>query len=114
MLAGLDNEIRQIESSIKTHRPVKIKDTIGGIRQHDTDAVFRLKESLIDGTGANVAKAKEALAKHVGKLVLTPETRDGCPVYKVTGNLTFPEPEKCRMLKVARDGIGIWPPADSS
>jgi hypothetical protein len=60
-----------------------------------------------------VVRAKEALATHIGKLVLTPGTSDGCPVYKVTGNLTFPAPEKCRMLKVARDGIEPPPPAFS-
>jgi hypothetical protein len=67
---------------------------------------FRLKESLIGGTGENVTRAKEALTKHIGKLVLTPATRDGCPVYKVTGNLTLPESDKCRLQMVARDGIG--------
>jgi site-specific DNA recombinase len=112
-LKDLESEIRQIESAITSHRPVKVEDAIDEIRQHVTDAAFRLKESLIDGTDANVARAKEALAKHVGKLVLTPETRDGCPVYKVTGNLTFPAPEKCRMLKVARDGIEPPTPAFS-
>jgi hypothetical protein len=50
-LKDLESEIRQIESSIKRHGPVKIEDTIGGIRQHVTDAGFRLKESLIDDTG---------------------------------------------------------------
>jgi DNA invertase Pin-like site-specific DNA recombinase len=113
-LKELENEIRQIQSAITDHRPVNIENAVSGIRQHVTNAVLQLKESLIDGGGENVARAKEAIAKHVGKLVLTPETRDGCPVYRVAGNLSFPEPDKCRMLKVARDGIGIWPPSDSA
>ena len=58
--------------------------------------------------------AKEALAKHIGKLVLTPVQRDGRPVYKVSGNVSVqPDSEKCRMLVVARDGIEPPTPAFS-
>ena len=44
----------------------------------------------------------------------TPATRDGRPVYKVTGSITLPPDggvEKCRMQLVARDGIEPPTPA---
>lgn len=52
-----------------------------------------------------MVRAKSALAKHLGKLVLTPALRDGRPVYKVTGNVTVADDsETCRKQLVARDG----------
>ena len=58
---------------------------MGQIREHVTTAVLRLNESLAIGPDTDgVARAKAALAKHVGKLVVTPGKRDGRPVYKVT------------------------------
>ena len=60
-----------------------------------------------------VLRAKEAIIKHVGKLTLTPVVRDGRPVYSVTGNVTIPDSETCRMQLVARDGIEPPTPAFS-
>jgi hypothetical protein len=78
----------------------------GGDRNHVTKAVNGFKESLATGDDSNNgARAKEALATDVGKLVLTPGIRGGRPVHKVTGNVTLPDSEKCRMQVVARDGI---------
>ena len=57
---------------------------------------------------------KVALAKHLGKLVLTPVMRDGRPVYRVTGDVTIPDPEECRIQLVARDGIGTPTAVDCS
>ena len=54
----------------------------------------------------NIARAKTAFAKHLGKLVLTPVQRDGRYVYRVSGNISVqPDADKCRMQVVARDGI---------
>ena len=55
-----------------------------------------------------MVRAKTALAKHVGRLVLTAAVREGRPVYKVTGNISVsPDSgaEQCRKQLVARDGI---------
>ena len=60
--------------------------------------------------------AKTALAKHVGKLVLTPALRDGRPLYTVTGRITIPpdgEAGKCRKQLVDRDRIEPPTPAFS-
>jgi hypothetical protein len=59
-------------------------------------------------------RAKNALAKHVGKPVLMPVLRECRPLYKVTGKIALPtESGKCRMLEVARDGLEPPTPAFS-
>ena len=113
-LRDLGGEIKRIQKAIANYRPVKLDVALGDIREHVTKAVLGLKESLTrGGDTTGVARAKEALAKHVGKLVLTPITRDDRPVYKVTGSVTLPASEKCRMQVVARDGIEPPTPAFS-
>jgi hypothetical protein len=73
-----------------------------GIREHVTKSLMNLRETL---TAGDISRAKDALARHIGKLVLTPIIRDGRPHYQVSGNLTaVPDAEKCRMQLVARDG----------
>jgi hypothetical protein len=79
-----------------------------GLREHVTRELLQLTESLAAAGQCDLTRAKQAIAKHVGKLVLTPATRDGRPVYKVTGSITVPADgggEECRMQLVARDGI---------
>jgi hypothetical protein len=69
---------------------------IGEIKNHVTTVLLGLRESLRRGADTiNVARAKEVLAKHVGKLLLTPVVRDGHPVYKVSGNFTIPNSDGC-------------------
>ena len=76
------------------------------MREHVSKALLNLRDLL--GNPADVDRAKAALAKHVGKLVLTPGTKDGRPVYGVSGAVSVDGGgEKCRMLMVARDGIGV-------
>jgi hypothetical protein len=87
------------------------------MREHVTKEPLGFKESLLGpGSEADMARAKTALSKHIGKLVLTPAIRDGRQVYKVTGNITVPPDggaEKCRKQLVARDGIEPPTPAFS-
>jgi hypothetical protein len=66
---------------------------------------MQLRELLTASGDTDFARAKEALAKHLGKLVLTPVMHDGRPVYRVSGNVSVGAgTEKCRMQLVARDG----------
>ena len=107
-LRDMEAEVAQIQDAIDAYRPLKLDSALEGLREHVTRALLQLKESLAAAGHGDLARAKAALAKHVGKLVLTPETRDGRPVYKVTGSITVPPDggvEKCRMQLVARDGI---------
>ena len=105
-LSWLQADIERIERLLKSYRPINLDLTLGEIREHVTREVLGLKESLLAGADANgFARAKAALAKHLGKLVLTPGLRDGRPVYVVSGNITIPDSEGRRMQMVARDGI---------
>ena len=114
-LRGLEREVKHIEEAIARYRPIKLDDTVTDIREHVTKALFQLRNLLADAGEKNVALAKAALAKHVGKLVLTPGTRNGRPVYKVAGAVTVDGGvEKCRMPVVARDGIGTPTAVDGS
>ncbi len=114
-LRDLESEIKRIQGAIAAYRPLRVDVAVGEIRAHVTTAVLGLRESLTTGADLNnVLRAKNALARHVEKLILTPVTRDGRQVYKVTGNITLPpESEKCRMQVVARDGIEPPTPAFS-
>jgi site-specific DNA recombinase len=114
-LRDLEGEIKRIQHAIENHRPQKLDDALSGLREHVTRELLGFKEVLLAaGNDAEMVRAKAALTKHVGKLVLTPALRDGRPVYKVTGNVTVAgESEKCRKQLVARDGIEPPTPAFS-
>lgn len=65
-------------------------------------SIMRLGEML---KAEDMSRAKEALAKHLGKLVLSPVEHGGRPVDKVSGNISIqPDTGKCRMQLVAKDG----------
>ena len=53
-------------------------------------AELGLGAALSTGVDANVARVKDALAKHVGTIVLKQAMRDDRSVYKVTGGVTIP------------------------
>jgi hypothetical protein len=106
-LRDLEREIKRIEHFISSYRPLRLDNAISGLREQITRELLGFKESLLAvGSEADLVRAKSALAKHIGKLVLTPALRDGRPVYKVTGNVTVAdESEKCRKQLVAGDGF---------
>jgi len=111
-LRAVETEISRIQRAVADYRLVRLEDTLKGLRQHVTKAMFGLRESLATSADGDFTRAKEALARHIGRLVLTPEMRDGRPVYKVTGNISVPDDtDRCRMQLVARDGIEPPPPA---
>jgi len=80
-----------------------------------TQALLRFKDALVTGADGDSSQAKEAIARHVGKLALNSQHSGWRPAYKVTGNVTIPPPdsEKCRMQAVTRGGIEPPPPAFS-
>jgi hypothetical protein len=111
-LRALGGEVKRIEKAIASYRPIKLDVAVGDIRDHVTRAVLGLKESLLthgDERGPSQRGPREARRE----LVLTPGTLDGRPIYKVTGNVSIPDPEKCRMQLVARDGLEPPTPAFS-
>lgn len=88
-LRNVETEIARIQRAID-NCPLKLEDTFEGLRQHVARAILRLRESFAANTNADFRRAKGALARHVGRLVLRPEVRDGRPVDKVTGKITVP------------------------
>jgi len=104
----------RLNEAIAVYRPVKMDTVVDGVREHVVKSIMRLGEML---KAEDVSHAKEALAKHIGKLFLTPVERDGRQVYKVSGSVSVPPPAdtgKCRMQLVARDGIGTPTAVESS
>jgi hypothetical protein len=84
-LREVEGEIIRLNEAIAVHRPVKLNVAVDGIREHVMKSIMRLGVTLKAG---DISRAKDALAKHIGKLVLTPVQRDGRPVYKVSGNVS--------------------------
>jgi hypothetical protein len=106
-LRELENEIKRIETAIADYRPIRLAVALSEIREHVTNSCLRLKELLTIDSDGDFVRAKEALAKHIGALVLTPTEQAGRPMYKVSGSVNIQaDSEKCRMQLVARDGIG--------
>ena len=113
-LCELENEIQQIESAIADYRPIKLNVAVGEIREYITKAFLSLKQLLTTDSEIDFARAKETLAKHIGKLVLIPTELDGRSIYKVSGSVNIQaDSAKCRMQLVARDGIEPPTPAFS-
>ena len=114
-LRSLESEITHIKTAIANFYPIKVETAVRGIREHVTTALLGFRESLASATDADLARAKTALERHVGKLVLTPLVRDSRPLYSVSGKISVPEGdfEMCRMQVVARDGIEPPTPAFS-
>jgi site-specific DNA recombinase len=110
----LENEIKRIETAIADYRPIRLAVALSEIREHVTNSCLRLKALLTIDSDGDFARAKDALAKHIGALVLTPTAQAGRPMYKVSGSVNIPaDSEKCRMQLVARDGIEPPTPAFS-
>src|SRR5262249_25949127 len=83
-LREIEGEHKQIQHAIPSQRPEKPDEAMNGLRERVTKELHGFKESLLAGSNdADMVRAKSALAKHVGKLTLTPSLRDGRPVYKV-------------------------------
>ena len=116
-LRDLEAEITRIHHAIENHRPLRLEDALDGLREHVTKELLGFKESLLNaGSDTDIVQARSVLARHLGKLVLTPVMRDGHPVYRVNGNITLPPdggPGECRKQLVARDGIEPPTPAFS-
>jgi hypothetical protein len=111
-LREVEAEIKHIQEAIDAYRPVKLDVTISDIRDHVQKSLLQLQKLLANR--GDFARARQALAQHIGKLILTPGMHDDRPVYRVTGRLGVkPDSEKGRMQLVARDGIEPPTPAFS-
>ena len=107
----VEDEIAQLDRAIASHRVVKPKVTAEQVRNRVVKTLMRLRDMLDE---QEVAVARAALRKHVGRLTLTPTVKEGRRVFEVSGNFspTGDQPDGAMRL-VARDGIEPPTPAFS-
>jgi hypothetical protein len=101
-LRVVEKEIDEVQRAIAVYRPRSLDVPAEKIRALVTSAVMELGALLGKG---ETERARGALAKHVGRLVLTPTIQDGKPLFRVTGAVNL-APATSVMPVVARDGIG--------
>jgi DNA invertase Pin-like site-specific DNA recombinase len=95
-LREVESQMKRLADAIAAYRPVKMEVAVGSIRERVMKTLTRLHEAT--RAGGDLSRAKEALATHVGRLVLSPVQRDGRPVYRVQGKISvMPEAENGRM-----------------
>ena len=90
---------------------MKMDTAVDGVRDHVVKSIMRLGEML---KPEDLSRAKEALAKHVGKLVLTPVEHDGRPVYQSIGERQRSAAGGYREVSNAVGGQGRNRTADAS
>ena len=83
--------------------------TIADLREF----VARKATDLGEILRADVTSARRALAKHVQKLVLTPQEIPDGPVFEVSGDVDLFGGDPCVVQMVARDGFEPPTPAFS-
>ena len=110
-LKEVEAELKSLDQAITNQRPRNLKSSPEQIREEVIRTMMQFRMTLND---AEVAVARNALRKHVGRLVLTPTVRDGRRLFWVSGNVT-PPPERHGgvMQLVARDGLEPPTPAFS-
>ena len=108
-LQEVEREIADLEKSMAVQRPHNIELKPVQVRDYVVKAMMQLRSTL---TESNVAIAKNALMKHVGRLVLTPTMMEGKRLFRVAGGIKVAEPNGV-MQVVARDGLEPPTPAFS-
>ncbi len=108
-LQEVEREIGDIEKDMAVQRPHNIELKPGQVRDYAVKAMMQLRSTL---TESNVAIAKNALMKHMRRLVLTPTMMEGKKLFRVTGGIQVPRPNGV-MQVVARDGLEPPTPAFS-
>jgi site-specific DNA recombinase len=107
-LATVETQIARIDQDLaEINTPRDLEVTMADLRKFVAEKALDLQGVL----RADVSSARQALAKHVEKLVLTPkETLEG-PVLEVSGDVDLFGGDERVMQLVARDGIEPPTPA---
>jgi site-specific DNA recombinase len=108
-LQEIEREAQAIDRAITTQRPRNIELKPDQIRDAVMKTMMSLRSTLNEG---DATLAKNALMKHVGRLVLTPTMKEGKKFFRVTGGVQVTGPNGV-MQVVARDGIEPPTPAFS-
>ncbi len=101
-LQEIEQEAAEIERAVALQRPRNVELKPGQVRDAVVKTMMNLRSALGEG---DVTLAKNALMKHVGRLVLTPALIEGKKLLRVTGGVQVPGPNDV-MQVVARDGLG--------
>jgi len=88
-LQEIEREVAEIERAVALQRPRNMELKPGQVR----DAVVKTMTNLRSTLGAgDVTLAKNALMKHVGRLVLTPTMMEGKKLFRVIGGVQVAGP----------------------
>jgi site-specific DNA recombinase len=109
-LKNVEQDLQQVRRRMAAGRPKDLQVTDDQVRQHVTKNLMSLRSLL---TGEDVLAARSAMQKHIEQLVLTPVTRDGRMIYRVSGEVDLAGSDGCVMQVVARDGLEPPTPAFS-
>lgn len=109
-LKAVEQDLQMVRKRIAAGRPKDLQVTDDQVRQHVTKNLMSLSSLL---TGEDILAARSALQKHIRQLVLTPVSRDGRKVYRVSGEVNLAGSDGCVMQVVARDGLEPPTPAFS-
>jgi len=111
-LRDVESEIKRLDQVVAQSQPTNLKMPVHQVREHVLRSMIQLRDALTAGT--EVAIARNALRKHVGRLILSPAVKDGRKLFRVSGSVDpVPEVAEGGMLLVARDGIEPPTPAFS-
>ncbi len=109
-LSVIERELERVDAQLlQVNQPMNVAVTMAELREFVARKAGELGEIL----RADVATARQALAKHIEKLVLTPQETPEGPVLEVSGDVDLFGGEPCVVQMVARDGIEPPTPAFS-
>jgi hypothetical protein len=109
-LRDVEKQVAEVERTTIAYRPRNLDLKAEQIRELVLKAILQLRKVLDEG---DVQRARSALSKHLGRLVLTPTLKDGKKIFRVTGAVNL-QPGNGVMQLVARDGIGPPTVVDSA
>jgi site-specific DNA recombinase len=108
-LGKVEARIAEMDRLIEARKPRNITTTMEDMRSFVYGNLMHLQGLLRDG---DANRAKTALSRHIGQLVLKPRQTPSGPIYEVSGGVDLQTGEDV-MLVVARDGIEPPTPAFS-
>lgn len=101
-LAQIEREIKGIDETLSSvNQPLDLAYSLDGVREFAATKLTDLR-GLVN---SDITSARNALARHIAQIVLTPKQTSEGPVYEVSGDVDLFGGEQDVMLMVARDGI---------
>ena len=109
-LSQIELDIKGIDETLASvNQPLDLAYSLEGVREFAASKLMDLR-TLVN---SDITAARNALAKHIAQIVLTPKQTPEGAVYEVSGDVDLFGGEQDVMLMVARDGIEPPTPAFS-